>query len=546
MLLESKGRVKQTFTRLCGDENGGALLVVLGIMGVTIILGLTISVASLHALGFTTSTRAGVEAEAAAEAGVDFVAANLATSNCQPQYLSNISPKYVVSVSYSNVQSPSGYTDTSWVLGCPTSTSAQRVKLISIGWATNLGVAGNSSQDMRRVEAIYSYTPSSPVSSILPSGPAAYSYAQIDPTINNLTITQAGAVKPTMIYVSGSATCTSDSQITADVVMGAGDFSMTSGCLINGNLSTSGVVSVQSGEVTGSVIAAGVQKGTSVSLGTTGRVDGNIYSTGPVSISGIVGGNIVSGPTPGSSTFSSKSSVGGSVISAGTVSAPTGVIKGTTSQNQSGVVTPVIPLAPPWVDFAYDPANWIAASGSPYAVLTMTTCGSTQMSSYLTSAQNSAVPVILDTRACGSITDFSGYNMTLTSDTVIIANGFKFQGNQIQARSAPAKRLWIIIPDQVADNQPTCPKKSSATLGNGVVMGPNVVVMYYSPCPVNTGADTITGQIYASSISTSGNFILNFLQIGLPTVNLSTGQPVVSTGSAVLGDRISIRDLVSS
>lgn len=546
MLLKLRGRAEQTFARLHGEENGSALLAVLGVMGVTIITGLTISLASLHALGFTTSTRAGVEAEASAEAGVDVAAANLATSICQPQYLSNTAPKFTVSISYSNVQSPSGYSDTSWISGCPTSTSAQRVKLISIGWATNLGVAGNSSQDMRRVEAIYPYTPSSPISSILPSGPAAYSYAQSDPTINNLTITQAGAVKPSIIYLSGSATCTSGSQITADVVLGAGDFSVTGGCVINGNLSTSGVVSLQSGEITGSVTAAGVQKGTSVTLGTPGIVDGNIYSTGPVSISGIVGGNIVSGPTLGSSTFSNKASVGGSVISAGTVSAPAGVIKGTTSQNQNGVVTPVIPLAPSWVDFAYDPANWIAANGSAYTVLTMTTCGSNQMSSYLTSAQNSAAPVILDSRACGSISDFSGYNMTLTSDTVIIANGFNFQGNQIQARSAPDKRLWIIIPDQAADNQPTCPKKSSATLGNGVVIGTNVDAMFYSPCPVNAGKDTITGQIYASSISTSANFVLNFLPIGLPTVNLSTGQPVVSTGSAILGDRISIRDLVGS
>ncbi len=546
MFLKITRAFKREFSNLRGEESGSALLAVLGVLGVTTVTALTISATSIHAFGLSTSTRAGVEAEAAAEAGVDFAAANLANSICQPQYVSNISPIFSTSVSYSNLQTSPGNTDTSWVAGCPTSTSAQRLKLVSTGWATDLGVAHNSSQDKRTVEAIYPYTPSPPNNTIVPSGPATYSFAQIDPTINNLTITQAGTVKPSIVYLSGSATCTSGSQITGDVILGGGGFSVTSGCTINGDLSTSGVVSVQSGEITGNVNTAGVQSGNSLTLATPAIIDGNIYAAGPVSISGKVGGNIVAGPVSGTSTFSNKSSVGGSVISAGAVSAPSGNIKGTTTTNQSGIVIPTIPFAPPWVDYAYNPGDWISANGSPYTVLTMPTCGSSQMSSFLISAQNSSVPVILDTRSCGAVTNFSGYNMTLTSDIVIIANGFNFQNNNIQAPSAPDRRLWVIIPDQLADNQPTCPANSSASLGNGVVIGPHVDTMFYSPCPISNGGDTITGQMYASSIGTSANFVLNFFQIGLPTVNLSTGQHLAPTGTGVLGDRTSIRDLVAS
>jgi hypothetical protein len=528
------------------NEQGSAILAVLGVMGVTMVIAVTTTTASLHAIGITTSTRASVEAEAAAEAGIDYAASMLATSVCQVQYTNSIAPIFSVVVSYSNLSTSPGTTDTSWVSGCPSSTSAQRIKLVSTGMATSLGVAGNTTGNIRNVEATYPYTPSPPAYTITPSGPATYSYLQQDSTINNLTITQAGTVRPTMVYLSGSATCTSGSQITGDVILGGGGLSITSGCTINGDLSTAGVVNISSGDVTGNVNAAGVQSGTSVTVGSSAEVDGSIYGAGAASISGIVGGNVVAGPIAGTSTFSNHSSVGGSVVSAGTVSAAAGSIKGTITQNKAGIVTPVVPFAPQWVDYAYSPADWVAPSGSPYLVLTMGTCTASALSTSLATLAASTSPMILDTRVCGSLTNFSSYNMTLTSDSVILANGFKFSSNDIQASSAPDKRLWVIIPDTVADRQPTCPVGGSATIGNNVQIGPHVAAMIYSPCAISNGGDVWTGQMYSSSIGTSSSFTLNFLQIGLPTVNLSTGQYLAPTGTGVLGSRTSIRDLVSS
>ena len=529
------------------NERGSAILGVLGVMGVTVVIGVTVTTASLHAVGITTSTRASVEAEAAAEAGIDFAASQLATpaSVCQPTYSSSTAPVFSVVVSYSDLPTSSGTMDTSWKSGCPTTdTNAQRLKLVSTGTASTAGVAGNTTGNIRKVEAIYPYTPSPPSYTIVPSGPATYSYSQVDSTINNLTITQAGTVRPTVVYLSGSATCTSDSQITGDVILGGGGLSITSDCTINGDLSTAGVVSIQSGEVTGNVNAAGVQSGTSVSLSNSAVVDGSIYGAGPVSIDGKIGGNVVAGPVAGTSTFSNKSSVGGSVVSAGTVS-NNGSIKGSITQNKTGIVTPTVPLAPPWVDYAYSPNDWVASNGSPYSVLTMTSCSASDLSTGLAALAGSATPMILDTRVCGTVTNFSSNNMTLTSDSVILANGFKFSSNNIQASSAPDKRLWIIIPDTVPDGQPTCPSGSSANIGNNVQIGPHVAAMIYSPCAISNGGDVWTGQMYSSSIGTSSSFVLNFLQIGLPTVNLSTGQLLPPTGTGVLGNRTSIRDLVS-
>ena len=528
------------------EETGSAILGVLGLMAVTIVIAVTTTTASLHAVGITSATRASVEAEAAAEAGIDYAASQLATSVCQATYVSSSAPIFSVVVSYSDLSTSPGTTDTSWVSGCPTSTSAQRLKLVSTGTAITKGVAGNTTGNIRKVEAIYPYTPSPPAYTITPSGPATYSFNQQDPTINNVTITQAGTVRPTVVYLSGSATCTSGSQITGDVILGGGGLAITSGCTINGDLSTAGVVSIQSGVVTGNVNAAGVQSGTSVSTSSSSEIDGNIYAAGPVTIGGKVGGNVVAGPTGGASSFSSQSSVGGSVVSAGTVSASTGSVKGTITQNQTGIVTPTVPFAPQWVDYAYSPSDWVATDGTQFAVLTMSSCTSTALSNSLATLSASTTPMILDTRVCGAVTNFSGNNMTLTSDSVIIANGFNFSSNNIQSSSSPDKRLWIIIPDTVADRQPTCPSGSTASIGNNVQIGPHVGGMIYSPCPISNGGDTWTGQMYSSSIGTSSNFVLNFLQIGLPTVNLSTGQYLAPTGTGVLGARTSIRDLVSN
>jgi hypothetical protein len=525
-------------------ESGSALIAVLGVMAVASTIAITTTSVSMHAVGYTTSTRAGVQAEAAAEAGIDFAAANLATSVCQSQYTNTSTPIFSVTISWSALATSPGNTDSSWVSGCPTGTTAQRLKLVSVGTAALSGLAGNSSENVRRVEAIFPYTPTPASSTVIASGAALYAYAQVDPTINNLTINQASTTRPTIQYLTGSATCTSGSTISGDVILGAGGLSITSGCTINGDLWASNVVNIQSGEVTGNVHAKGNGGGgDSVSLSTSSMVDGDVFSEGPGTFSGKVGGNIVSGPTPGNSTFSNKSSVGGSVVSAGTVTAPAGAIKGTISINQGGIVTPIIPIVPPWVDYAYNASDWKTSAGSPYILLTMSACDSTTLANALNTTQNSLTPIILDTRICGAITDLRGYNLALKSDTVIINNGFKLSSNDIESSDTSDKRLWLITPDSNINSTPNCPTGSSGTISPHVTVGAHVGALIYTPCVISNSGDIWRGQMYASSISTSSSFTLNFLPIGLPTVDLSTGKYISPPGTGVLGSRTSIRDL---
>jgi hypothetical protein len=141
------------------------------------------------------------------------------------------------------------------------------------------------------------------------------------------------------------------------------------------------------------------------------------------------------------------------------------------------------------------------------------------------------------------VTDLVGRNITLKSDTVIVANGFNLGSAQISSTNTTTKKLWLVVPDAVNDGVPTCGAGSSVTIGNGLVVSPLVDALFYSPCTIVNSGDTWQGQMYASSITNTSTFTLNYVPIGLPNVNLSTGLTATLPGTGTLGDRSSLRNL---
>jgi cytoskeletal protein CcmA (bactofilin family) len=525
------------------SERGSALLAAIGVTAVSGIVAVTMTTMSFHAIGYTTSTRAGVQAQAAAEAGIDYAAASLATSACQAQYSSATAPRFTVTIASSTLAASPGATDTSWVSGCPTSASVQRVKLVSTGTAGALGVAGNSSGNVRKVEAIYPYVPTPPTW-ITASGAAIYSYAQSDATINNLTINTSASTPATIQYLSGSASCTSGSTINGNVILGQGGASLASGCTINGDLYASGTIGLQSATVTGNVTAA---NGTypSVDLANTATVNGNVYAGGPVRLKGLVGGSVIAGPTAGSSSLSG--SVGGSVVAAGTVS-NSGTVTGTITPNKAGIVTPAIPYVPGWVDYPYAASDWTTGG---FTELVLTNCTSSGFTTAMNTVLASTTPYVLNALACTGGLDFSALasTTTLKSDLAIIATSFNMSGNDFESSSSssPHRKLWFITPDRGATNNhvPDCPSGGSFTMGNHVTVGTYVDALIYSPCVITNSANVWQGQIYAAGTKTSNAFTLNYVPIGIPGVNLSTGQvtPPSLPGTGTLGSRTSIRNI---
>ena len=133
-------------------ERGSSLLAVIGLMAVAGIATIAIAGSTLTSVGVTSATRAGVQAQAAAEAGIDTgqVQLNKACPDVVGGEYSTLDPE--ASIVFSHLESGSE----DWLVGCPTATG--QVKMISTGTAADLGVGGNSTGNTRTVEAVYAYT----------------------------------------------------------------------------------------------------------------------------------------------------------------------------------------------------------------------------------------------------------------------------------------------------------------------------------------------------------------------------------------------------
>lgn len=535
-------------------ERGGAMLVAIGMTAVAGIIAITITSSSLYAVGYTTSTRSGVQAQAAAEAGIDFAAANLATAVCQAQYGPTlIEPKFIVGVSYSLLTaSATGDNDTSWQSGCPT-LAAKRVKLVSLGTATILGLAGNSSGDRRKVEAVYPYAPTQPG-----TGAAIYSFAQTDTTVNNLTIRATAGTPATMQYLSGSMNCTSGSVVEGSVILGLGGASLSSGCQINGDLFVSGSVDLQNSTVRGNVTA---DSGTypSVSLSNSATVLGSLYAGGPVKMQGATGGDIIAGPGMGTSNISGT--VGGSVIVSGNVNY-TGPLRSPTNitVGQTGMIAPIIPVVPGWLDYPFAPADQTRWTNLGYTELALTDCSAVPFRAAMNTVLTSTAPRVLNALGCGAggldfslLTSPSSRDITLKSNLVIVANAFKFSQNNLDSSDGTDKNLWLIIPDRglggnpldPPNRAPDCPLGSVFKMTNNVTVGSHVNALIYSPCTITNAADVWQGQIYARGSQTANAFRLNYVPIGIPGYDFNTGLPIDPSAptTGVLGARTALRNI---
>ena len=149
-------------------ESGSALAAVVGILAVTGVVATALLTMTMFATGHTSAGRAGVQAEAAAEGGIDYARATLATT-CMPPTVAG-GPGLVLSPpppdppdppDPSSTSSPPAFevriwyraTDGGWVGGCPGATPTE-VRLRSTGFAAHPGVAGHDRGDAHTMEAV--------------------------------------------------------------------------------------------------------------------------------------------------------------------------------------------------------------------------------------------------------------------------------------------------------------------------------------------------------------------------------------------------------
>ena len=539
------------------NERGSALLAALGLTAVAAVIAIVVTTTSLFSVGYTTSTLAAVQSQAAAEAGVDFAAASVSstTTACQANYSNSSAPKFTVAVSYSvisPVPSPIPSTGVTWVSGCPT-LAATLVKFVSTGTASNAGLVGNTGGNTRRVEAVYPFR-ANPAG----TGAALYSYQQTDRTATNLTLTTGASATPSIQYFAApnGLVCTSASNtITGNLIVGSGDVTVGTGCQINGSLSTGGKILSMAGTVVGNLTSSAIPSPSSpaptITVTGNGTVLGDVYAAGPVSISGPVK-NVVAGPGLGTTSIFSMPTGTGTVTVAGTVTG-SGLDRTRIFENQFGMVAPAAPFVPGWVDYPYSPTDW---TGYLPSVLTQADCSSATVVTAKVLAAIALPASIIDATACDSAgPTFSGLprTLTLTGNLVIVAKALKFpsSGNSFvsstSVSTAPHQKLWLIIPDPIVDQLPTPAACAAHTIDVGsltVAPSGNVDGMIYSPCPITNSPVSWQGQIYTNGMSMSNGFQLSYVPMGLPGYDLANppGSPGAAPG--VLGTRTSIRNIV--
>jgi hypothetical protein len=447
-------------------EGGSAIIAVIGVAAVMMIVAVSVASLSVYALGFTSSTRAAIQSDAAAESGINTAVVDLRKGNCAVTYSQATAPAYSAKVSYSTLASGE-----SWVVNaCPpyADQSVKRVRVISKGTASSIGVAGNSRGNTGSVEAIYGYKPAT-LPGIPVSGPAMYFYGGVSFENNGNLIVAAGGPPAIQVKV-GDVTCANNTVIQGDVTIASGNLSINS-CTIQGNAFISGTA-------------------------TLGTITGNLSSSNSTL------------PIP---------------------SPPDHGVVGTWTRN--GLVPPVPgwtsfgydPTA--WKDSSNNPFFVLTPTPNPVThICSLTTAF------MLTVAAKAPLSVIIDATGCAGGVKAPDTPMILGTDVAIFAPKFDLSGsNNLVIKSSLStthRRLWFITPDITHTTPaPTCdPTQGNFIINNSFTINSTVAAMLYTPCKFDAhNTFTWFGQLYAggSLNAFKNNTGFTYVGLGLPGVDLA-------------------------
>ena len=556
------------------SERGSSLLAVIGLMAVAAIATLAIAGSTMNSLGVSSAARAGVQAQAAAEAGIDDALANLSQPICTEEW-GTTTPVSTVDVFYSLYPTPAaGEPDTNWPTGCPP-TNAERVKIVSIGEATQAGQAGNTTGDKRKVEAVYNYD----VATSAITGPASALYSYSMGSFAGSSQLHAGSgEKPVVQVKTGDVVCditdeANSAIFEADLVVADGAVTIGASCQIQGSVWASKSVSMSVGaQITGNVVAPSVKfikssivhgsvwtsgatvletsawiKGSvtagSLSMINSAKIDQDAWSDGTTTIGHT--SNVITGHL----TTKSLTNSGPGTITGGSTILPDGPARSTGTG--VGSFPAVTPLVPDWVDVGYKTSLW-----EGFDVVKADGCGFFKMDHQIQLFKKST---IIDARDCVGGVVLSPENGSVKLkipkdvDVVIYADKFSVLGDAVISGKGENNKLWLITPDETVGDGPTCDYTSGTgdtAIMDSFIVEASVAAFVYTPCALTMGKSHVdtamwNGQFYGGVVSTAGPSQLTFDAIGIPNTGLSTG---ATSGSgptdAKLGARISIRDVI--
>lgn len=483
MLLK---RCAQRLHERGGDDRGSALVAVLGVMVVGLILTTLITSSVINAYAFSSSTRAGVQAHAAADAGIAAARAGLyQTASCSSQptpgtYSATGSTTYTAVVQH---DSGSG-----WQAGCPDLNST-RVRIVSTGQASARGVAGATSGNTRQVEAIFTWVTPGP----RPSGAGIdlYQGGQVEAN-SALDLTESSG----LIVQNGNLDCSKNNSVINGSVIVTGNLTFTGSCSVNGNASVSGAATLGSGKILGNLSAA------SVSPNPPGtQVTGTYTQTAAIP------------PTPPWADITYR---------------PGDWLTATGAQYQ-------VKTAPTDLSCTLPNGTLGGTGGNPVIINMLGCTDGPSVGNNTTVSLTSDVVIFANQFNFGSVN-----SLTFTSGTGSL-HRLWFITPDNTADHQPTCNRTAAAPNTQGDFT----VKNSLTVSDTFATTNTIQAMLYTPCAFQgKNGFTWNGQIYAGQYSyVQNNPAFTYAPIGVAGYSLDTGQPTTLITSPQPGSPISNRDL---
>ncbi|WP_430866790.1 hypothetical protein [Demequina aurantiaca] len=493
-----------------------ALVMVIGLMMVMTVLITVIVSSTVFGLNFTSQTRASVQSNAAAEAGIDAVAVKINNDKCSELVDGSGNFSQTASVPAFEGQvlrqatAASGFTP-----GCPVA-SDHAYKIVSTGFAQLTGGGGYNRGDEQVLEAQW----------VRPTPPPSFDEAIRGDT---LIYFHSDTIVETIhtdgdIYTKGSMTCASGMQIGGNVIA-EGDITWTnSDCIVKGDVYAGGDIvypvspySVPS--VEGNIVALG-----SIKSGAKQTKFGYLNNSQYINASGTIqaGGQIhayCSYPGRANNTNWTNFAGSGSACPVGTGTRVKMNVPGLSIPPGSDF-EPLALTSEPWASWTNK--NWNDSSYGGNAV--GSSCGSHSGGGTMNITTNTRIDTTSTCSGGVILGDWGGLTLNLSADLVVYANSFKVNGKvTINSVDGGDHSVYFVNPSASATSV-TCPAESSVgTLSTKITMssGPwnqssKIAVMFYTPGKIaNNFYDfNMSGQLYGCAVDTGPKITVHYKKAG--------------------------------
>lgn len=463
-------------------ERGSALAAVLGVMAVGLILTSLIMTSIVGAYGFSSSTRAGVQSQASADAGIAAAQTGLfTTGNCAAQptpgrYVGSSAPAYTATVEYD--------AGLGWVAGCPSAT-ATRIRIVSTGTAQAAGVNGASSGNTSKVEAVFGWD----IPGVDPSGVGMYLYGG-GTVESNSTLDLSEANGAGLMIKNGNLDCAKNNTVINGSVLVNGNLTFGGSCRVNGSAWVGGAATLGSGSVRDDLAAA------SVSPNPPGSRVGGTYTQGAAMP--VVPGWAEVGYTPTDwvdatgTPYEVKT-----VTTSADCRLPSGSLGGTVAGK------PVI-------------INALGCVGGP------------------TASNNTTVKLTSDVVIFAQLFKFSSVNSLAFESATTAAHRIWFVTPDYIADNAPS-----------CQRAPAAQNQGNFAVMNGFTIADPLNAMLYTPCAFEGfNGFNWRGQIYSGEYSSAkNNPTFTFVPVGVAGVDFDTGDSTTTITHPQPGSVVSRRDL---